>query len=141
MLSPMLGAGVASVLFAVALLAAGQNSTVTGTLAGQIVMEGFLQIRLPGWQRALLTRSLAIGPALVAVAMFGQHGSAQLLVASQVVLSLQLPLAVVPLIHFASDASLMRDWRVRGVPLLLAWLCAAAILALNGALIWQVATG
>jgi manganese transport protein len=114
---------------------------VTGTLAGQVVMEGFLRLQMPRWQRALLTRTLAIGPALVAVALFGPHGSNQLLVASQVVLSLQLPLAVVPLVRFASDSRLMRGWRVRRVPLVLAWLAAAAIIALNGALVWQIVVG
>ncbi|CAH2900053.1 MAG: Manganese transport protein MntH [uncultured Paraburkholderia sp.] len=126
---------------AAALLACGLSATVTGTLAGQAVMEGFLQLRLPRWKRALLTRALAIGPALVAVTMFGQEGSNQLLVASQVVLSLQLPLAVVPLIRYASDARLMRGWRVRGVALVLAWLSAGFIILLNGALLWQVAFG
>jgi manganese transport protein len=141
LIAPIVGSHWAAILFAAALLACGLSATVTGTLAGQTVMEGFLQIRLPRWQRALLTRSLAIGPALVAVGLFGPNGSAQLLVASQVVLSLQLPLAVVPLIHFASDVQLMRDWRVHGVPLVLAWACAAGIVALNGALIWETATG
>ncbi|MEM5439860.1 Nramp family divalent metal transporter [Paraburkholderia diazotrophica] len=141
LIAPIVGSRWAAVLFAAALLACGLSATVTGTLAGQAVMEGFLQIRLPRWQRALLTRSLAIGPALVAVALFGPHGSAQLLVASQVVLSLQLPLAVVPLIRFASDARLMHGWRVHGVPLALAWACAAGIIALNGALIWETMTG
>ncbi|CAH2923023.1 MAG: Manganese transport protein MntH [uncultured Paraburkholderia sp.] len=126
---------------AAALLACGLSATVTGTLAGQAVMEGFLQLRLPRWKRALLTRALAIGPALVTVTMFGQEGSSQLLVASQVVLSLQLPLAVVPLIRYASDARLMRGWRVRGVALVLVWLSAGFIILLNGALLWQVAFG
>jgi manganese transport protein len=141
LIAPIVGSHWAAILFAAALLACGLSATVTGTLAGQVVMEGFLQIRLPRWQRALLTRALAIGPALVAVGLFGPHGSAQLLVASQVVLSLQLPLAVVPLIRFGSDRQLMHGWRVRGVPLVLAWICAAAIIALNGALIWETATG
>lgn len=141
LIAPLVGTRWAGILFAAALLACGLSATVTGTLAGQAVMEGFLQLRMPRWQRALLTRALAIGPALFAVALFGQHGSNQLLVASQVVLSLQLPLAVVPLIRFASDAALMRDWRVRGVPLALAWLCATFIIALNAALLWQLAVG
>ncbi|MEP9322975.1 Nramp family divalent metal transporter [Paraburkholderia phymatum] len=141
LIAPIVGSHWAAILFAAALLACGLSATVTGTLAGQAVMEGFLEIRLPRWQRALLTRSLAIGPALVAVGLFGPNGSAQLLVASQVVLSLQLPLAVVPLIRFSSDARLMRGWRVRGVPLALAWACAAGIIALNGALIWETAMG
>ncbi|REE19235.1 manganese transport protein [Paraburkholderia sp. BL27I4N3] len=141
LIAPLVGTHWAGILFAAALLACGLSATVTGTLAGQAVMEGFLRIRLPRWKRALLTRALAIGPALFAVALFGQHGSNQLLVASQVVLSLQLPLAVVPLIRFTSDAALMRGWRVRGVPLVLAWLSAAFIIMLNGALLWQLAFG
>ncbi|WP_027213689.1 Nramp family divalent metal transporter [Burkholderia sp. WSM2232] len=141
LIAPLLGTHWAGILFAAALLACGLSATVTGTLAGQAVMEGFLQLRLPRWKRALLTRALAIGPALVAVTMFGQQGSNQLLVASQVVLSLQLPLAVVPLIRYASDARLMRSWRVRGVPLVLAWMSASFIIVLNGALLWQVAFG
>ncbi|MEM5456559.1 Nramp family divalent metal transporter [Paraburkholderia phytofirmans] len=141
LIAPLVGTHWAGILFAAALLACGLSATVTGTLAGQAVMEGFLRIRLPRWKRALLTRGLAIGPALFAVALFGQHGSNQLLVASQVVLSLQLPLAVVPLIRFTSDAALMRGWRVRGAPLALAWLSAAFIIMLNGALLWQLTIG
>jgi len=141
LIAPLVGTPWASILFAAALLACGLSATVTGTLAGQAVMEGFLRIRLPRWKRALLTRALAIGPALFAVALFGQHGSNQLLVASQVVLSLQLPLAVVPLIRYTSNAGLMGDWRVRGVPLVLAWLCATLILVINGTLLWQLAFG
>ncbi|CAB3748169.1 Nramp family divalent metal transporter [Paraburkholderia humisilvae] len=141
LIAPLVGTHWAGILFAAALLACGMNATVTGTLAGQVVMEGFLQLQMPRWQRALLTRGLAIGPALVAVALFGPHGSNQLLVASQVVLSLQLPLAVVPLVRFASDTRLMRGWRVRRAPLVLAWLATAGIIALNGALVWQVAAG
>ncbi|PQV46115.1 Nramp family divalent metal transporter [Paraburkholderia sp. BL21I4N1] len=141
LIAPLVGTHWASILFAAALLACGLSATVTGTLAGQTVMEGFLQIRLPRWKRALLTRALAIGPALVAVGLFGQHGSNQLLVASQVVLSLQLPLAVVPLIRYTSDAELMRGWRVRGTRLALAWLSAVFIVVLNVALLWQLALG
>jgi len=141
LIAPLLGTHWAGILFASALLACGLSATVAGTLAGQAVMEGFLQLRLPRWKRALLTRALAIGPALVAVTMYGQEGSNQLLVASQVVLSLQLPLAVVPLIRYASDARLMRGWRVHGVALVLAWMSATFIIMLNGALLWQVAFG
>lgn len=107
LLAPLVGTDWASQLFAAALLACGLNSTVTGTLAGQIVMEGFLKLRIGPTRRALLTRALAIGPALVAVVAFGDRGSAQLLVASQVVLSLQLPLAVIPLVCFAANPALM----------------------------------
>lgn len=138
LIAPLVGNRWAGPLFAAALLACGLSATVTGTLAGQAIMEGFLKLTLPRWQRALLTRALAIGPALAAVGLFGQHGSNQLLVASQVVLSLQLPLAMVPLVVFASSRALMGRWRVRGLPLAAAWMCAAAIVALNGALVWQV---
>ncbi len=140
LIAPLVGSHWASIAFAAALLACGLNATVTGTLAGQAVMEGFLQLKMARWARALLTRALAIGPALVAVASFGQHGSNTLLVATQVVLSLQLPLAVIPLVRFASDAGLMRRWRVARVPLALAWGCAGVIVALNGTLIWQAVT-
>ncbi|WP_250502014.1 Nramp family divalent metal transporter [Caballeronia sp. AZ7_KS35] len=137
LIAPLVGTHWAGVVFAAALLACGLNATVTGTLAGQAVMEGFLRLKMARWARALLTRGLAIGPALVAVGSFGQHGSNALLVATQVVLSLQLPLAVIPLVRFASDAGLMGRWRVARVPLALAWMCAGVIVALNGAMLWQ----
>lgn len=137
LLAPLLHSDLASLLFAVALLACGLNSTVTGTLAGQAVMEGFLDLKISRMQRALLTRSVAIGPALVAVWAYGEHGSANLLVASQVVLSLTLPLAVIPLIMFGANKQLMGTWRVRGIALLLAVLSALFILVLNGSLISQ----
>jgi manganese transport protein len=139
LLAPMLHADWSSTLFALALLVCGLNSTVTGTLAGQAVMQGFLNLHLTRTQTAVLTRAVALGPALVAVWIFGDHGSATLLVASQVLLSLQLPMAVIPLVMFAGDARIMGELRVRGVLLLLAWACAAAIVALNVTLLWQVA--
>jgi manganese transport protein len=138
LLAPLLGERWAGVLFAAALLACGLNSTVTGTLAGQVVMQDFLQLRVAPWQRALCTRLLALGPALVAVAWFGERGSTQLLVASQVVLSLQLPLAVIPLVRLAADRSLMGPWGIGGAVQTLAWGCVGVILALNGALLWQM---
>src|SRR6185295_3102144 len=98
LLSPMLGVPIAGAVFALALLASGQNSTLTGTLAGQIVMEGFLNIRLRPWLRRLITRLIAIGPAVVVAALYGERGVGQLLVLSQVILSLQLSFAVVPLV-------------------------------------------
>lgn len=137
LIAPLVGSQWAGVVFAAALLACGLNATVTGTLAGQAVMEGFLRLKMARWARALTTRALAIGPALVAVACFGQHGSNTLLVATQVVLSLQLPLAVIPLVSFASDARLMGRWRVARLPLAVAWGCAGVIVALNGAMLWQ----
>ena len=110
LLSPMLGVGAASTLFAVALLASGQNSTITGTMAGQIVMEGFLQIRISPWLRRLSTRLLAILPTVVVVLLYGERGTANLLVFSQVVLSLQLSFAVFPLVAFTSDRTRMAEF-------------------------------
>jgi len=104
-LSPLLGSALAPTLFGIALLCCGLNSTVTATLSGQIVMEGFLDIRLPGWMRRLITRSIAIVPAAVVTILYGEKGSAQLLIFSQVILSLQLPFAIVPLVMFTSDRS------------------------------------
>ncbi len=118
-------------LFAVALLASGQNSTITATLAGQIVMEGFLNIRLPAWLRRLVTRLLAIVPAVAVAALYGESGTAKLLVLSQVILSLQLPFAVVPLVRFTSDAGLMGRF-VNPVWLkVAAWTISAVIIGLN----------
>lgn len=131
LLAPMLGAGAASTLFAVALLAAGQNSTVTGTLAGQIVMEGFLRLKLPFWARRIITRGLAIGPAVVVVAAAGDRGATQLLVLSQVILSLQLPFAIVPLVRFTSDPKLMGRFASPAWLKWPAWVVAAVIIGLN----------
>lgn len=139
LLDPLLHSDLASLLFAVALLACGLNSTVTGTLAGQAVMEGFLNLRMSRLRRALLTRAVAIVPALAAVGVFGEHGSAELLVASQVVLSLSLPLAVIPLVTFGASRELMGEWRVRGAALVAAWSAAAAIVLLNVVLLAQSA--
>ena len=108
LLTPLLGTTLASTLFAVALLASGQNSTITGTLAGQIVMEGFLNIRLPAWLRRLITRLIAIIPAVIVTAMYGEHGAGALLILSQVILSLQLSFAVVPLVLVHQRAA--RRW-------------------------------
>jgi manganese transport protein len=131
LLTPMLGAGIASTLFAVALLASGQNSTITATLAGQIVMEGFLRIRLPAWQRRLITRLLAIIPAVTVAAMYGESGTARLLVLSQVVLSMQLPFAVVPLVGFTSDRKKMGKFVNPAWLKWSAWIIAAVIVGLN----------
>jgi manganese transport protein len=110
LLNPILGSGIASVLFAVALLASGQNSTLTGTLAGQIVMEGFLNIRLKQWVRRLITRLIAIIPAVIVTIIYGEKGTADLLVLSQVILSLQLSFAVIPLVMFTSDKKKMGEF-------------------------------
>jgi manganese transport protein len=130
----------ASVIFAVALLASGQNSTLTGTLAGQIVMEGFIDFRMRPWLRRLLTRLLAIVPAALVAGYYGEHGTARLIVFSQVVLSLQLPFAVVPLVHFTGDRAKMgrfaNPWWLR----VLAWATTALIIVLNVKLIWDTCT-
>jgi manganese transport protein len=131
LLSPMLGVGVAGIVFAIALLASGQNSTLTGTLAGQIVMEGFLSIRMRPWLRRLITRAIAIVPAAIVAGMYGENGAAKLLVLSQVVLSLQLPFAVIPLVQFTSDRKKMGEFANPVWLKLLAWLVAATIVVLN----------
>lgn len=131
LLTPMLGAGIASTLFAVALLASGQNSTITATLAGQIVMEGFLNIRLPAWQRRLITRLLAIIPAVTVAVLYGERGTAQLLVLSQVVLSMQLPFAVIPLVAFTSNRAKMGKFANPAWLKWSAWIIAAIIVGLN----------
>ncbi len=131
LLSPSLGAAYASILFGVALLASGQNSTITATLAGQIVMEGFLEWRVPVWLRRVATRMLAIIPAVVVAILYGQSGTAKLLVASQVVLSLQLPFAIVPLIQFTGNAKLMGRFVTAPWLKAIAWLVAAIIITLN----------
>ena len=131
LLSPTLGAGAASILFAVALLASGQNSTVTATLAGQIVMEGFVNLTLPPWLRRLVTRLLAIVPAVIVAALYGSAGTTRLLVLSQVVLSLQLPFAVVPLVRFTSDRKLMGGFVNSKTVAVTAWSISGIIIALN----------
>ncbi len=131
MLSPMLGVSIAGIVFAVALLASGQNSTLTGTLAGQIVMEGFLNIRLRPWLRRLITRAIAVIPAAIVAGMYGETGAAKLLVFSQVVLSLQLPFAVVPLIQFTSDRRKMGEFANPLWLKILAWATALVIIVLN----------
>jgi manganese transport protein len=131
LLSPTLGVGVASAIFALALLASGQNSTLTGTLAGQIVMEGFLNIRLRPWLRRLITRLIAIVPAVIVTAIYGASGTAKLLIFSQVVLSLQLSFAVVPLVIFTGDRRKMGEFANPPWLKILAWLVAAVIAVLN----------
>jgi|CXWL01.1.fsa_nt_gi manganese transport protein len=138
LLSPVLGAPLASTLFALALLAAGQNSTLTGTMAGQIVMEGFLELRLRPWVRRLLTRLIAIVPAVIVAGLYGERGVGQLLILSQVILSLQLSFAVVPLVAFTCERAKMRQF-VNSRPLaILAWAVTAVIVGLNAYLLYQV---
>jgi manganese transport protein len=131
LLSPLLGLGIASILFAVALLASGFNSTVTATLAGQIVMEGFLRLRLPHWARRLITRGIAIVPVVVVTAIYGERGTTDLLILSQVVLSMQLPFAVIPLVQFVSDRRKMGGFAISRPVAVLAWAVAALIVVLN----------
>ncbi|KMS58170.1 Nramp family divalent metal transporter [Sphingobium cupriresistens] len=131
LLAPMLGAGIASTLFAVALLASGQNSTITATLAGQIVMEGFVNLRVPAWLRRVVTRMLAIVPAVIVAALYGSEGTTRLLVLSQVILSLQLPFAVVPLVKFTSDRALMGSFVNPHWLKFAAWAISAIIITLN----------
>ena len=131
LLAPMLGVGIASTLFAVALLASGINSTVTATLAGQIVMEGFLRLRIAPWARRLITRGIAIVPVVIVTAIYGEQGTARLLVLSQVVLSMQLPFAVIPLVMFVGDKARMGALVAPRWLLGLAWVIGAVIVVLN----------
>jgi manganese transport protein len=139
LLTPLLGASLASTLFAVALLASGQNSTITGTLAGQIVMEGFLDIRLPPWLRRLITRLIAIVPAVIVTAMYGEKGVGSLLILSQVILSLQLSFAVVPLVLFTSSKAKMGEFANHPMTAAIAWAVALVIAGLNGYLLYGTA--
>ena len=141
LLSPLLGLELASLLFAVALLASGLNSTVTTTLAGQIVMEGFLRLRLAPWARRLLTRGVAVLPVLLVTLLYGEDGTARLLIFSQVVLSMQLPLAVIPLLRFVSDRRLMGPLAIGAGTRWLAWAVALAIVGLNLQLLADFAFG
>jgi len=137
LLSPLLGVGAAGTVFALALLASGQNSTLTGTLAGQVVMEGFLNIRMRPWLRRLITRALAIVPAIIVTALWGVRGTASLLVLSQVILSMQLSFAVIPLVMFTSDRQKMGEFVNAPWLKWLAWVTAAFIAVLNGWLLVQ----
>ena len=137
LLTPLLGVSGASAVFAFALLASGQNSTLTGTLAGQIVMEGFLNIRLRPWLRRLITRGIAIVPAALTAIFFGENGTARLLILSQVILSLQLSFAVFPLVQFTSDRAKMGEFVNPAWLKALAWGVGVVIAALNAWLLVQ----
>src|SRR5689334_4535731 len=137
LLSPLLGTKAASILFAVALLCSGQNATLTGTLAGQIVMEGFINLRLRPWLRRLITRLIAIVPAVIVVWFYGERGSGQLLILSQVILSLQLSFAVFPLVMFTSDKHKMGSFASPFWVQAMAWPVAVVIAVLNAYLLWQ----
>jgi manganese transport protein len=141
LLSPVLGVSLASTVFACALLASGQNSTLTGTLAGQIVMEGFLNIRLKPWLRRLITRVLAITPAVLVIGIAGEGKVTALIVLSQVILSFQLPFAMVPLIQFTSDRAKMGSLVNSPTIKVVAWTVAAIILFFNGELLWFIFRG
>jgi manganese transport protein len=135
LLTPLLGTGLASVLFAVALLASGLNSTITATLAGQIVMEGFLRLHIPPWARRLLTRAIAIVPVVIITVLHGERGAGQLLILSQVVLSMHLPFAVIPLVWFVSDRRKMGPLAIPPLLAAFCWIVAAVILILNAHLL------
>jgi len=137
LLSPLLGVGGASILFAVALLASGQNSTLTGTLAGQVVMEGFVNLRLRPWLRRLITRLIAIVPAVCVIGFFGESKTTQLLVASQVVLSMQLGFAVWPLMRFTGEKAKMGVFANRTWLKILGWTTTAVIIILNVKLLFD----
>jgi manganese transport protein len=141
LLSPLLGTTLASTLFAVALLCSGQNATLTGTLAGQIVMEGFINLRIRPWLRRLITRLIAIIPAVIVITIYGEEGSGPLLILSQVILSLQLPFAVFPLVSFTSDRAKMGQFASPLWVKLLAWSVALVIAALNVYLLYQTFVG
>ncbi|QKQ76522.1 Nramp family divalent metal transporter [Nostoc sp. TCL240-02] len=141
LLSPLLGVSFASAIFGIALLASGQSSTLTATLAGQIVMEGFLQFRFPSWLRRLITRLLAIIPAIITIIIFGEHSTSRLIVLSQVILSLQLPFAVIPLVMFTSNRRLMGEFVNPLWLKSLAWLVAIVIVGLNVWLLLQMVLG
>ena len=141
LLVPLLGTGLAGIMFAVALLCAGQSSTLTGTLAGQIVMEGFLNFRMRPWLRRLTTRSIAIVPAALTIYLAGERSTFGLLLLSQCILSMQLPFAIVPLIHFTSDRTRMGSFANARWVKILAWVAAAIIIGLNAQLAIQSVGG
>jgi manganese transport protein len=141
LLTPLLGTSMASTLFALALLFSGQNATITGTLAGQIVMEGFVNIRLRPWLRRLITRLIAIVPAVIVIAIYGEESTGGMLILSQVILSLQLPFAVFPLVRFTGDRAKMGVLTAPAWMQLLAWPVAFVIAGLNVWLLWQVLSG
>ena len=141
LLSPMLGFAGASTMFALALLASGQNSSITGTLAGQVVMEGFLEIKLPPWQRRMITRLLAIIPTVIVTWFYGSQGTAKLIILSQVILSMQLSFAVFPLVAFTSDRKRMGEFVNKPWVRYLSWTTAVVIAVLNGWLLLEIFRG
>ena len=140
-LEPLLGSKFAPILFAVALIAAGQSSTITGTLAGQIVMEGYLNLRIQPWVRRIITRLIAIVPAVIVILIYGESVTGKLLILSQVILSLQLGFAIIPLIHFVSDKSKMKGFHIGKVTQIASWIIATIIVSLNAKLVFDEITG
>ena len=141
LLEPLLGTSLAPILFAVALIAAGQSSTITGTLAGQIIMEGYLNLRIQPWVRRIITRLIAIVPAVIVIIIFGEGVTGKLLILSQVILSLQLGFAVIPLIHFVSDKTKMNGFHISTITQIASWLVALIIVTLNAKLVYDEVTG
>ena len=139
-LEPLLGTKWAPILFAVALIAAGQSSTITGTLAGQIVMEGYLNLRIQPWVRRIITRLIAIVPAVVVIMIYGESVTGKLLIMSQVILSLQLGFAIIPLIHFVSDKTKMKGFHISKTTQVAAWIIALIIVSLNAKLVYNEIT-
>ena len=135
LLEPMLGTQWAPILFAVALIAAGQSSTITGTLAGQIIMEGYLNLRIQPWVRRIITRLIAIVPAVIVISIFGESVTGKMLILSQVILSLQLGFAIIPLIHFVSDSSKMKGFQISKTTQIVSWFVALIIVSLNAKLV------
>jgi manganese transport protein len=140
-LEPLLGNKWAPILFAVALIAAGQSSTVTGTLAGQIIMEGYLNLRIQPWVRRIITRLIAIVPAVLVIWIYGESVTGKLLIFSQVILSLQLGFAIIPLIHFVSDKTKMKGFHIGKWTKMVSWIIAATIVSLNAKLVYDEITG
>lgn len=141
LLEPMLGTQWAPILFAVALIAAGQSSTITGTLAGQIIMEGYLNLRIQPWVRRIITRLIAIVPAVIVISIFGESVTGKMLILSQVILSLQLGFAIIPLIHFVSDKSKMKGFHIGRTTQIASWIIALIIVSLNAKLVYNEIQG
>jgi manganese transport protein len=141
LLEPMLGTNWAPILFAVALIAAGQSSTITGTLAGQIIMEGYLNLRIQPWVRRIITRLIAIVPAVIVISIFGESVTGKMLILSQVILSLQLGFAIIPLIHFVSDQSKMKGFQISKTTQIASWFIALIIVSLNTKLVFNEIQG
>jgi manganese transport protein len=141
LLAPMLGSKWAPVLFAVALIAAGQSSTITGTLAGQIIMEGYLKLRIQPWVRRIITRLIAIVPAVIVILIYGESVTGKMLIFSQVILSLQLGFAIIPLIHFVSDKQKMKGFEISKITQIASWIVASIIVSLNAKLVFDEIQG